>query len=465
MSMPVDERKLLDSYGEAATSGNAALFVGAGLSLSAGLPDWPALLQDVRKQAKIPAGIDDLPLLAQYAVQTLPGGRKALDSSILNQLTTAVPNGSSTLGYNSIEELPVGEIWTTNYDTLIEDAIRDLDVISEESHLRERSRPSARRLLKMHGSLTQSRPRRWQSQPVITRSDYEKYEATHPRLWAALRATYLTKSILFLGFSFTDPNIELLLRLSRTLNVGAPEHFTVLKRPTGDRLLRLHDLRTTDLERSGIAVCEVDNFAELNPLLNRLVRRTRERNLFIGGSTKGDSIISECSRVLGHNLAAADITLVSFAGPTAMRLSYAFGRALFAEQKYKYGRIKFFFRQSQKPPPPLTERIGTAVYTNFPEDRLRLSVLSGCRAAAFLGGGDRTRAEMEKARSLGVAVIPLATTGGQARVFWQEIGLDGSGISAIPGGDRGRDWDLLSSDDVHIAVSAAGRLIRSAMFI
>ena len=262
--MPITERELLEQYGSAACLGNTALFIGAGLSISAGYPPWSTLLDRSRKQAHIPSGIKDLPLMAEYIQQTIPGGRDVLEGNILAMLVAV--DRHPTLGHHWLSKLPIDDVWTTNYDTLLEQVIPEVSVVSSDNDLQDHRRLQRRRIIKMHGSLTVDNPPGWLKSPVITRRDYEEYDIRNPRLWAALRATYLTKSMLFLGFSFTDPYIEVLLRLSRTLlNRGAPEHFTILRSPETPEAKRLHDLQVRDLETSGIAVCEVADYDALEP--------------------------------------------------------------------------------------------------------------------------------------------------------------------------------------------------------
>jgi hypothetical protein len=462
--MTISERELQQLYGSAATAGNAALFVGAGLSLSAGFPSWKQLLEKPRQDAKIPDDLQDLPLVAQYYVQTMPGGRQALESHILHELSQV--NAKSLSGHQWLAELPVDDVWTTNYDRLVELAMSSASVITSDDDLKERRRLQRRRVMKMHGSLSPSEPPTWEQPPVITRQDYEEYESRHPRLWAALRATYLTKSILFLGFSFTDPNIDVLLQLSRTLlHIGAPEHFTVLRRPIDRNTLRLHDLRVADLEQAGVAVCEVDDFTELEPIARTLVRRTREKLLFVSGSNTNGSDIADSSRRLGNLLAAHDISLASLAGPAAMRLAYALGRAHQAENRYDPARIQFYFRQSTEPPPALDERIGTAVYSDLDKEALRSQVLFRCRATLILGGGANTRAEVEEAKSLGLPIVPLARSKGVAKEVWSSMNIEDSGIALQGSQDESRDWELLNHEDVDIATPAAARLIRRAMYL
>jgi SIR2-like domain len=462
--MPISERELLDQYGGAVTAGNAALFIGAGLSLSSGYPGWAELLDGPRSTANIPDDLKDLPLVAQYFVEATPGGRETLEAHILTMLGKVIP--TVTPGYAELARLPVDDIWTTNYDCLVEKAIPGISVVASDADLKERRRLGRRRAMKMHGSLTMAQPLGWKAPPVITRRDYEEYEGKYPRLWAALRATYLTRSLLFLGFSFTDPNIDVLLRLSRTLlRVGAPEHFTVMRRPSEPDESRLYELQVADLEKSGVAVHQITEWKELDPLLGRLVRRTRPKLLFVSGSQTEDSDILECCRRLGNRLAEWNLMLTSLAGKAAMITSYAFGRTLLAEERYDPQRIRFYFRGKKEKPPPLEERIGTVTYTALQSEELRRSILSECRAAIILGGGSNTEHEVELARKFGVPVIPLARSGGAARRVWNAISHEQSGISLKDTDDERQNWALLNHEDVDIATSAAVRLVTQAMFL
>lgn len=462
--MPITERELLNQYGEAVTAGNAALFIGAGLSLSSGYPSWVDLLEEPRVTANIPDDLKDLPLVAQYFVEGTPGGREALESHILVMLGKVTPTLAP--GYSELGRLPVDDIWTTNYDCLTERAIPGISVVASDADLKERRKLRRRRAMKMHGSLTMANPPSWKAPPVITRRDYEEYEGNHPRLWAALRATYLTRSLLFLGFSFTDPNIDVLLRLSRTLlRVGAPEHFTVMRRPSDPDESRLYELQVSDLEKSGVAVHEIGDWKELDPLLGRLVRRTRAKLLFVSGSESGDSDIRECGNRIGNRLAEWNLMLTSLAGKAAMITSYAFGRTLLAEQRYTPDRIRFYFRAKKEKPPPLEERIGTVTYTSLQSEELRQSILSECRAAIILGGGPTTTHEVELARQYGVPVIPIARSRGAARTIWNGMSLEESGISLKGTADEHRNWALLDHESLDIATSAAVRLVTQAMFL
>ncbi|HAG10308.1 MAG TPA: hypothetical protein DCK76_02725, partial [Desulfotomaculum sp.] len=58
---------------------------------------------------------------------------------------------------------------------------------------------------KMHGDVSQVH------KAVITRDDYEKYELTHSLFTTALQGDSVSKTFLFIGFSFNDPNLNYIL--------------------------------------------------------------------------------------------------------------------------------------------------------------------------------------------------------------------------------------------------------------
>ena len=76
--MSIETFQLVEEFGEAILAGNAALFVGAGVSQGAGLPGWGGLLEPIRAACNVPEH-HDYPLLAEYIVNELPGGRGPLE--------------------------------------------------------------------------------------------------------------------------------------------------------------------------------------------------------------------------------------------------------------------------------------------------------------------------------------------------------------------------------------------------
>ncbi len=113
------------------------------------------------------------------------------------------------------------------------DADETVVTVSDDDDIRHIA-ARRRAIIKMHGSLDDGYPAEWLAPgPVITRGDYENYETRRPRTWNVLRAPYLGRRFLFLGFSFTDPNVEILQRLARTTGTAqADQHIAVMRRPS-----------------------------------------------------------------------------------------------------------------------------------------------------------------------------------------------------------------------------------------
>lgn len=455
--MPIDQYELVDRFGQACNDAVASLFVGAGLSMDAGLPGWEGLLTELAERADVPTSLADLPLVADYIEHEPSVGRGALEHHLLAQLHGV---GEPTEGHRLVAELPVREVWTTNYDRLLELAMPDAHTVTRDDDA-QLADSSGRSVIKMHGSLPVSRGRPWPARPVITRGDYERYPTDHPRTWTRLRATYLTTTMLFLGFSFTDPNIEVLLRLARLAGTASKDrHLTVLRRPTDEGERRLHDLRVADLERSGIAVHEIDDFNQLAPLLRAIIRRSQPPRCFVAGS--GDNLEPWCKAMADKIAPHRDWQLVSLGGPAGWRTTRRVAALRRAEGTYAPEDLLLYFRQlSNASAPPLDDRAGTAIYSDLEREPLVTSVLDQCRAMLVLGGSERTTEEVAWARERGLGVVPVAASGGAARAAWED-----QDPGALLGGrpvDQ-RSWDQLADDDAGIATAAAMRLLEQAMY-
>lgn len=460
--MPIDAYELVDRFGAATEAGAAGLLVGAGLSKAAHLPDWDELMEFPRTRIDIPAAVRDLPLVAEYYEQDPHGGRASLKQHLLT--STCPPGAAPGDGHRLLAELPVREIWTTNYDPLIEQAVPDCRVVATEEDTRLVG--DGRSVVKMHGSIAPGPPPTWTSEPVVSRSDYERYATDRPRMWALLRASYLTRTFLFLGFSFADPNVEVLLRLARANGTATTDrHLTVLRKPTDPVDLRLHDLRVRDLEASGIAVHEVGSHGALVPLLAALVRRTRPPRLFVAGSGDRDDVLPWAERLAGALAAVGqpDWELASLGGEAGWLTTRELARLRRAAGEYDPARLMLFFRRKDEPVPALDERAGTAVFTDMTRDELYPDVMARCRAVLVVGGGTRTSEEVAWARRSGLGVVPLAASGGAALQAWQD---HAGGNPPLLGGRPAatRDWQMLADTGTGVAVQAAVRLLRQALY-
>ena len=106
----------LNIYSQQVLNGDAALFLGSGISRNSGLPSWSSLLKPYAKELEIPLEAKtDLYALAQYYVN------KNNDAELRRQIGDAINRyAPENTILNLLLEIPYNSIWTTNYDKLIE---------------------------------------------------------------------------------------------------------------------------------------------------------------------------------------------------------------------------------------------------------------------------------------------------------------------------------------------------------
>ena len=118
MGEELAEHILLRDFTRELHNKNAAVFIGAGLSMGAGYVDWHGLLTEPMKDLGLdPAVETDLVTIAQYYINKNGGVRSKLTDIILHKFSeTREP----TANHRLLAQLPIQSYWTTNYDRLIE---------------------------------------------------------------------------------------------------------------------------------------------------------------------------------------------------------------------------------------------------------------------------------------------------------------------------------------------------------
>jgi hypothetical protein len=189
-----------------ASAGQLVPFIGAGVSVSAGLPTWSGLLARLLDDSGLPRaehdGFSKLDALDQaHVLRRLLTERGASFNETVARHVQAPRYG---LAPAQLAALPTREAVTLNYDTLYEKASRDmgqhLAVLPEEA-----VQPDGRWLLKLHGTVT--RP----DTIVLTREDYLGYGRGREALSALAKAMLLTRHLLFVGFGLADDHFHELM--------------------------------------------------------------------------------------------------------------------------------------------------------------------------------------------------------------------------------------------------------------
>lgn len=273
--------------------GTASIFAGAGLSIPAGFVNWPDLMQEIAHDLGLLVDREnDLVSLAQFHVNE-NRTRSKINRKIIEEFTESA---EETLNHNIIARLPISSIWTTNYDGLIEQAFTKENKVADVKHTIKQlltNRPKRDVVIyKMHGDASNS------SEAILTKEDYEQYHQTHEPFINALSGELTTKTFLFIGFSFTDPNLYYILsRLNFRFSKDKKQHYCLVKKhclndaqnpdqATLDYNIRKQQLVINDLKRYGIKSLILSDYKEITLILEEIEKRFKKKTIFISGSAE-----------------------------------------------------------------------------------------------------------------------------------------------------------------------------------
>lgn len=445
MSAACRKDEFIRDYSTAITESRAALFVGSGLSQDACAYDWKGLLREAAEDIGLSVDKEaDLISLAEYYVNTKRSRSKINEaiSKCFKDIRTPAEN------HRLLASLPISSYWTTNYDCLLECAFTNMglsySVITDDDSLKKHIDGKDIILRKLHGDV--DRP----AECVITRRDYEEFAFKHEILLSQLKGEMCFKSFLFLGYSFSDTDINHILTRIRLFYKGdSPRrHFCILlnvrkgaEEPNDDfeyRKCRLEH-HIADLQSYGISSVLVDDFAEITEMLKAIRHRISAKQVFISGAFEEDSSDTFAKY-------ARDIS--QWLIENGYRIHTGYGKNIGAEvvagafsacEKSKT-KIKSFNEAVSLYPFPyqkaMTDDERKAAYTELRKSAILRThitiIINGTKkqinsSAIIVSSGVLEEGNLSIEQ--GNVVIPIAVTGGAAQQLWQEINSSGSAYS------------------------------------
>jgi len=430
----ITKQEFKRKYIKALLDGNAAIFAGAGLSVESGMVNWKGLLKEIAEDI----GLDikketDLIAIAQYH-KNEKKNRSAINQEIINHFTK---QNSLNNKHLLLSHLPIKWYWTTNYDQLLEEALRkankNIDVKITQENLATNKPKTDVIIYKMHGDVDHP------DSAIVTKDDYELYNTKRQLFTTKLQGDLISRTFLFIGFSFEDPNLEYILsRIRILLGEHSREHFAFFKkvyRKDYDKLKDFNyakikqELRIKDLERYSIYSVLVDRYNEIDEILEDIEKLYSLNKVFISGSaSEYGQWKNETAIELMHNLAKALIK-------NEFKITSGFGTgvgsiiingALSEIYNSKFGNSSEYLEL--KPFPQINS--GNIKLSDLWES-YRKEMISQCGIVIFLFGNKKedkiiieangVYREFEIAKEKGLIIIPIGSTGFVSKKIFNEV--------------------------------------------
>lgn len=442
MKFSINQKAFINAFVTEITNGDAAVFAGAGLSAPLGFVNWKNLLRDLAEELNLDIDKEvDLVSVAQYHFNRFKRGK--INNKIANEFTTLKKGG---INHEILARIGIDTFWTTNYDQLIE---KTLEAEGKTVELKVRNEDFSRNIkkknaivYKMHGDKNSP------DEAVLIKDDYETYNDKRELFSTALRGDLLSKTFIFIGFSFDDPNLEYILgRIKVLLKDNTPTHYCFFKEILEDDFkddLKTaeenhedylyakikQELKINDLLRYGIHAVMIKQYEEITSILLEIENRLKRRNIFVSGAAHVYTPYSENeAKTLIHNLsyklAENEYKIVSGYGLGIG--SIVINGALEFKLSSKYQNLDDLLILRPFPQMQSGTKTISEIWTNYRKD-----MLSKAGIAIFLFGNKlNDKGEIVNSNGMeeefkiclesGVIPIPIGATNFISKILWDEI--------------------------------------------
>lgn len=411
------------------------MFIGAGFSMTAGYVDWKNLLRSIAQDLGLDVEKEtDLISLAQYNYNENGQNRGLINNALLEEFTKEKDLDEN---HKILAKLPISTFWTTNYDSLIEEALRDarkiVDVKYNNSHLSLTIPHRDAVVYKMHGD--KSNP----NEAILIKDDYEQYYQKHAQFITTLSGDLISKTFLFIGFSFTDPNLDYILsRIRIDYKENNRQHYAIMRKVNENDYVnkadyeyakRKQELFMGDLKRYSIKPLMIDEYSEITDILKEISRRLNHNNVFVSGSAYEYSEYSEDEKAATDFIQSLSQMLIQKEFNIISGFGLGVGSAVI------YGALQEIYMKNKKineeqlllRPFPQGEDY-KAMWNEYRKDMISRAGVSififgnkydKDKETTVLAGG--MREEFNIATEQHNLIVPIGCTGYVAHEIWKEI--------------------------------------------
>lgn len=265
------------------TDGKLALFVGAGISVGCGLPNWNELVsrvlastwKDQPELASLLQQKDKNILAARYARQKAADRFNRVVHDALYQDDIEL---SKCVG--AIARSGIRHICNFNFDDLLIEALltEGLNCVAATPDEPFQSTHEGVTVYHPHGMLPRfNRDGELDAAKIVFSEDDYHNLYSDPYSWANIvQLSLLTsKSVLFIGLSMQDPNLRRLIDIARNRGFSN-QHYAVFRDPTigcdprqVDKYTHLRKLIEIDMKSLGVTTWFVDSYDKIAEILER----------------------------------------------------------------------------------------------------------------------------------------------------------------------------------------------------
>lgn len=458
----MDKEIFIEKYSKALHEGYAAVFAGAGISIDAGFIDWKTLVKPFAKRVGLDIDKEtDLTKVTQY-YQNSERSRGSINQEIINAFSK---HDEVTDTVEILTRLPIPTYWTTNYDKVLEKGLernnRKADIKINETNLANNIYDRDAVIYKMHGDVMSPET------AVLTKDDYELYNETHSLFTIALKGDLISKTFLFVGLSFEDPNLdEILSRIKVLLGNNTREHYCFLKKIDRTTYINIDEsiseseylydevrqkLRIEDLKRYGIKTVLLDSYDEISTILSQVEKLYLNKTVFISGSISSyygnwtESIVNNLCYSLSKRLVSEDYKVSSGFG-------LGIGSSIINGALNEIYRSKFKHLNEHLILNPFPQVSDGEISLKDMWSKYRQSIISESGICIFLFGNklvdnkvviaDGMKEEFQIAKKLKKIIIPLGGTGGAAKEIFDLIKEESNQYEYLM-----KYWEKLESTD------------------
>jgi hypothetical protein len=200
-------------------------------------PTWSELLEGIKSLCRDKTTIPISQKLIEKekyldAAEVMFGSINPADFASYMREVMAEPKFQPSIIHEQILNVDPKIVVTTNYDDIYDNYCKSgkeqglYNVCKYyESHLVSDLRSPVRQIIKAHGCISDP------SKIVLTRSQYFRERQNYPNFYRVLDALFLTNTLLFIGYSLSDPDIQLVLENSNITYKASHPHYAFV--PSG----------------------------------------------------------------------------------------------------------------------------------------------------------------------------------------------------------------------------------------